>query len=149
MLALGELLAPRNAFRVHLGYAHYLIGSFEQNGTYNWGQHIMDNLLSGLVDLKKSKRTSYPAGDMNFVVVSLWFLGLLISNAYALITLINPDLTWLVHVTPQLHLLDLTFIVEIRAVERPTCLFWHDGHIESIISELRQPDESLLFRLHT
>ncbi|CAN0927059.1 Heat shock 70 kDa protein BIP2 [Linum grandiflorum] len=71
MFSLGQLLVPSNSVKVSMRYAQFLNGSFDDIGKFNWGKHVADTLINGLVELKNTGKTTYPDGDMNFLVLHM------------------------------------------------------------------------------
>ncbi|CAN1142497.1 hypothetical protein LINPERPRIM_LOCUS26051, partial [Linum perenne] len=60
-----------SSFFVNLGYASALTGTSKDISQYNWGQHVVDTVIDGLVELKSGQRGTYPTGDYNVVVIHL------------------------------------------------------------------------------
>ncbi|CAN1138902.1 hypothetical protein LINPERHAP2_LOCUS10947 [Linum perenne] len=66
--SLGTLLVPGNSWKITLNYAKYLNEDLSTLGSLNWGQYVVDTLLEGFDGFQK--KSSYPSGDFNFLVVS-------------------------------------------------------------------------------
>ncbi|CAN1221381.1 hypothetical protein LINGRAPRIM_LOCUS263 [Linum grandiflorum] len=74
LLCLSELLRPSNPAIVKFEYGEYLKGTFEEVSKFNWSKHVVDSLLDGLVEWKRSGNMQYPPADMNFLVASFCFI---------------------------------------------------------------------------
>ncbi|CAN1247362.1 hypothetical protein LINGRAPRIM_LOCUS3463 [Linum grandiflorum] len=56
LLCLSELLKPSNATIVMFEYGEYMKGTFEEVSKFNWSKHVVDSLLGGLVEWKRSEK---------------------------------------------------------------------------------------------
>ncbi|CAN1310470.1 hypothetical protein LINPERPRIM_LOCUS28075, partial [Linum perenne] len=121
LIALGELLATGNSFRVNTRYAHYLAGSFASISEYNWAQHVVDIIISGLVKLKTSMIATYPEGDMNLILACDIILFPIFWRRCAL----------------KSH------------YKNPACSFWHDGNITTTLQEIRNDDQTFRMRIRS